>query len=285
MTLRAVGFGRAFPRAWLVPITAMTLLLGVAASGRLSRSVVADLIAWWPVWLGLAVAANFLRHRKVGPIRFAGLIPLFAFGFVLLFLWGHLAGWSIMPSASQRLVGPTTEGVAEASMTVSIDGEVDVDGASEFLYDIEPIRSGGRIGIPTATEEVSDAGLSISLDPPSEPGLYSYAGWDIRLAPSVVWDLRLDGAVEADLSGLEIAGVSLGGAGNVVLGSPAGETPVTVHGAFHLTVPEDTPVRVIGVASVPANWTPTDDGAVSPGLGAGWVLTVVGDSTLTVGEH
>jgi hypothetical protein len=282
MTLRAVGFGRGFPRAWMLPIVTLTALMGVAVTGRLSRSIVADLIAWWPVWIGLAIAAYLLRERRVGAVRIAGLIPLLAFGFVLLFIWGHLAGWSIMPSASQRLVGPPSESVAGATLVAEIDGEIEMRGGSEHLYDVEPIRSGGVIGIPTATEEPTGDALWITLDPPEDPGIYGYAGWDILLAESAVWDLRLSGAVDADLTALRIGSLSLDGAGSVRLGPPTGETPVTVLGEFHVTVPANIPVKVIGVASVPADWNLTADGAVSPGLGDGWVVTVVGDGTLTV---
>ena len=45
MTHRTVGFGRGFPRSWILPIAVLTIILGVAASGRLSRAIVADLIA------------------------------------------------------------------------------------------------------------------------------------------------------------------------------------------------------------------------------------------------
>lgn len=285
MTLRAVGFGRGFPRAWLLPITTLTVLLGVAASGRLSRSLVADLIAWWPVWIGFALAAYLLRERKVGQVRVAGLVPLLAFGFVLLFIWGHLAGWSIMPSASQRLVGPLPDGVAEASLAAEIDGEIEIGGGSEFLYQVEPIKLGGVIGIPTATEEASGETLSIALDAPDDAGLYGYAGWSISVADTPVWDLRLGGAVDADLTALVLSRLSLDGAGTVSLGAPTGETPVAILGSFQVMVPAEAPVKVIGVASVPADWTLTSDGAVSPGLGTGWVMTVVGEGSLTVRER
>lgn len=285
MTLRAVGFGRGFPRAWLLPILTLTALMGVAVTGRLSRAIVADLIAWWPVWLGLVVAAYVLRERKIGAVRISGLIPLLAFGFVLLFIWGHLAGWSIMPSASQRLVGPPPDDLAGVMMVAEINGEIEIRTGSEHLYQVEPIRRGGVIGIPTATEEPTGDTLSIRLDSPEDPGIYSYAGWEILLADSTVWDLRLSGAIDADLTALRVARLSVDGAGVVQLGAVTGETPVTVLGEFHLIVPANTPVRVVGVASVPADWSLTSDGAVSPEPGDGWVVTVVGDGTLTVGVN
>lgn len=284
MTRRAVGFGRGFPRVWLLPVGALTVLLGVAASGRLSRSIVADLIAWWPVWLGLGITAYLLRDRKLGSFRAAGLVPLVALGFVFLFAWGHLAGWSIMPSASQRLVGPLPDGFTEASLAAGIDGRLEVHGGSDYLYQVEPVMAGGGIGIPMATERVLGESVSITLEPPVDAGLYTYAGWQIGLSESPVWSLDLEGAIEADLRLVQLAELSVGGAGTVVLGEPSGERPVAVGGSFRVVIPEGAPARVIGVASVPASWSPNEQGAVSPAGGEGWVLTVVGDATLTVSE-
>lgn len=282
MTHRAVGFGRGFPRAWLIPIGAITVLLGVAASGRLSRSIVADLIAWWPIWLGLVVAAFFLRERNVGSIRVAGLVPLVALAFVLLFTWAHLAGWPIMPSASQRLIGPDVESVTSASLVADIDGRVDVVGGSDYLYQVEPLMEGGVIGIPTANEQLTGTTVAIELEPPADPGLYGYAGWELALSTTPTWNLTLDGSVDADLTNLTLSGLSLRGAGTARLGSPTIETPVEIGGSFLVVIPDGVPAQVIGTASVPDTWTLTPAGATSPAGSGGWVLTVVGNASLIV---
>lgn len=282
MTHRAVGFGRGFPRAWLIPIGGLTILLGVAASGRLSRSIVADLIAWWPVWLALGITAFLLRDRKAGSFRLAGLVPLIALVFILIFVWGHLAGWSIMPSASQRLVGPEVGSITSATMDVAIDGRLQVSSDTEFLYQVEPIKQGGGIGIPTATEHVDGEFVEVQLDAPETPGLYGYAGWDLRLSPTPVWDLGLDGAIDADLTEISLASLSLDGAGTVDLAPAVVETQVRVSGSYTISVPADAPVAVLGVAAVPSSWTLTAGGATSPAGSGGWVITVVGDASLTV---
>lgn len=285
MTHLAVGFGRGFPRIWLLPIGWLTVLLGVAASGRLSRSIVADLIAWWPVWLGVTLAAVFLRARNVGRFRVAGIVPLVAFFFVLLFTWGHVAGWTIMPSASQRLVGPEIAGYTDASLEAAIDGAIEVQGGGDFLYRVEPVKRGGGIGIPTAAEEVVDSSVSVTLESPADPGLYSYAGWSLTLADTPRWILDLDGAIDADLTSLTIDRLSLDGEGEIDLGRVDGETVVTVRGSFHLVIPSDLPARVVGEASVPASWTLDSRGATSPVLGTGWVFEVQPGAILRVSER
>lgn len=284
MTYLAVGFGRAFPRSWLLPIGALTVLLGVAASGRLSRSIVADLLAWWPVWLGLAVAAVLFRHRRVGQFRVAGTIPLIALFFVGLFTWGHLAGWSLMPSASQRLVGPEADEFSEASLQAAVDGAIEVRGGSDFLYLVEPVMRGGGVGIPGASEQVADSSISVMLQAPDDPGLYTYAGWDLMLAESARWSLSLDGAVDADLSTLTVDELTVDGSGEVRLGATDVETSVKVNGSFRVIVPAGAPARVIGTAAVPVSWTLDGQGAVSPVTGSGWVITVEPDSNVTISE-
>ena len=285
MTHRAVGFGRGFPRAWLLPIGALTIILGVAASGRLSRSIVADLLAWWPIWLGLAITAYLLRERRLGNLRAAGLVPIVALFFVALFILGHLAGWSIMPSASQRLVGPEPGSVDTATLIAEIDGQLEVRGESEFLYQVEPIKRGGRVGIPDAVETVADTMVTVALEAPPNPGLYSYAGWDVRLSLGPVWSLDLRGAIDADLTALALDEVEVSGAGTVQLGEATVETLVDVGGSFQMTIPAGTAARVVGTARVPSSWTLTQDGASSPGGGSGWVFTVVGDASLTIVEQ
>jgi hypothetical protein len=284
MTRLAVGFGRGFPRVWLLPIGALTLLLGIAVAGRLSRSIVADLIAWWSVWLGLAVAAYLLRNHKMGHFRAAGIIPLIALMLVGMFAWGHLAGWSIMPSASQRLVGPEPGGFTEAALRAEIDGAIEIDGGSEFLYRVEPVRRGGRVGIPGANEQVLDSAVAVLLTPPADPGLYSYAGWDVSLNDQPRWSLALSGAIDADLTSFSVIDLSLDGTGVVHLGAVDGETPITVGGSFRIVVPIDSPARVTGVASAPGSWTLDADGAVAPTFGEGWVITIEPEAEVTIVE-
>ena len=282
MNHRVVGFGRGFPRAWLAPIAALTILLGIAASGRLSRSIVADLIAWWPIWLAVAITAYLLRNHKVGAYRVSGLVPLAALALVLIFTWGHLAGWSIMPSASQRLVGPEVGALSSATLTAEIDGRIDVSGGSEFLYQVEPIKSGGGIPIPLARENFTDSSVTIDLQPKPEDGLYVYAGWDVSLSSDPVWALDIDGAIDADLTQLEVSELDVSGTGTLRLGTASFTTPVNVHGSFEIVIPETSPAHVAGVAKVPASWTLTSDGASGPGLGEGWLITVIGDASVTI---
>lgn len=284
MTLGTVGFGRSFPATWTIPIGTLIIVFGLAVFGVISRSVVADFLAWWPVWLGLAVVAVVFRHRKFGVMRAAGLVPLVATLLVVLFIWGHAAGWSLMPSASQRLVGPTADTPVSATLTASIDGSIELGGGSEFLYVVEPAAGGGQFGIPRATEESLDSTIAIELIPTTEPGLYTYAGWDISLANEAAWVLDMSGAVEADLTGLGVEEASFDGSGTIVLGETTNGGTVEVSGQYDLVVPTGVAVSVMGVASVPDSWTLTDGGADSPDGGERWLVVVAEGATVRIIE-
>jgi hypothetical protein len=201
------------------------------------------------------------------------------------FLTGHVRGWPVMPSAMVGLYGPQAGSVVTGALSARIDGPVEVgSGQTGFLYAVEPIRRGGEIGPPVATEQLQGPNISVALEPSADPGLYTFAGWSLDLDEAPTWSLSLSGELEADLTRLRLASLQVDGAGSVALGAAAANTVVTVSGSFELTVPAGTPVRVVGDAVVPSGWTLTDDGYVSPTSGEGWVISAGEGSSLTVRE-
>ena len=283
MTHLPGGPRRRIPRAWLFPLAAAVAILVAAAAGYLSRSVVIDLLAWWPVWLLLGLLAFLAGGRRWGKVRFAGLVPLLAFAVVGVFLAGHLEGWPAMPSSSLRLVGPEVGPETVGAVSARIDGDLLVDsGALPFLYRVIPIRRGGLVAMADAIEQVQGAAISVNLRPLSDPGAYTFSGWDVVLAKEVTWAIALGGAIRADLSGLAVTELQLAGDGRVVLGEASEPTAVTVEGDFELVVPSGTPLRVIGDANVPVGWKEAPDGWLAPAVGEGWVVSVAAGATLVV---
>lgn len=282
MTHRAVGSGHGVPRLWLLPITVLTVILGATAAGILSRSLVLDLVAWWPVWLGVLLIALLAHGRRVGRVRVSGLVPLIATAALALFLTGHLLGWSAMPSAVPSLVGPKANGYSNAALTAEIDGQLRVKAGSEFLYEVGAVRLGGEIGIPEATEQIESSSISVLLDPPPDPGFYAFAGWDIGLSSAPIWALVLEGTLDADLTGLQLTALRLTGDGVVTLGPADDAIPVSAVGDFQLIVGDGVAVRIVGEATVPESWQELTDGWKSPTGGDGWVISVPGESSLSV---
>ena len=285
MSPGAVGFGRSFPPTWMIPLTALLVLLGLAVSGVLSRALIADLAAWWPVWLIVAIEAVVLRHRRLGRVRVAGLLPLVATIAIGVFAWAHVAGWALMPSASQTITGPATTDVQTAALRAAIDGLLEVSASQGDLYEVEPIRRGGKVGPPLATESTTGTAISIALTSEPDPGVFAYAGWNLALDSGTPWDLHLDGNVDGDLSEVFVSELQLGGGGTVILGSPSGPATVLVDGDFRIVLPEDAAARVIGMASIPTTWTLTEEGAVAPVDGEGWRIVVRGEATVTVANN
>ena len=283
MTHTASGSKPGVPKGWLVPGVALVLILVAAAIGWLSRSIVIDFVAWWPLWLLLGGLAFFARHRKLGRVRVDGLIPILATVALGIFLVGHIQGWEAMPSSSASLVGPAWGPVTDAAMSARIDGRVDVVSAeSGFLYTVVPIRTGGSTGLPRAVEQTQGTAIAIDLEPVEDPGLYTFAGWSLVLDPAPNWNISLGGTIEADLSTLGLTELQVEGSGSVTLGQPDAETPVRVSGDFEIQIPTGTPARVVGEAVVPDDWTQTSDGWTSPAGGGGWVISVSEGATLEI---
>ncbi|MGH8949861.1 MAG: hypothetical protein ACRDX9_00400 [Acidimicrobiia bacterium] len=285
MTHRSGGARRGVPRAWTLPVLGLALIVAAALLGYLSRSVFHDFIAWWPVWLLLLGLTLLARGRRWGRVRVMALVPILWLIVLGLFVTGHVLGWPAMPSASTNLNGPQAGSVATGALSASIEGRLEVgSGQSGFLYSVEPVRRGGDIGPPVAVEQIQGANIAVAISPSEDPGLYTFAGWQLDLDEAPVWSLSLGGDVEADLSRLRLASLQLDGGGETILGSVTDSVVVTVSGDFQVTVPAGVPARVVGQAAVPAGWLASSDGFESPVAGSGWVISVGQGSSLTVIE-
>jgi len=76
MTHVAGGPRRGVPKVWVLPVLALVLVLVAISIGILSRSVLVDLIAWWPVWLVLVVIAVLARGKRWGRVRVFALVAV-----------------------------------------------------------------------------------------------------------------------------------------------------------------------------------------------------------------
>ena len=284
MTHRAVGARGGVPRIWLLPIVVVTAILGVTATGLLSRSIVLDLLAWWPVWLLLVVLAVAARGRRIGKLRLPGLVPLITTAALVTFVVGHLLAWPIMPSTSQQLIGPVVGAETSAALSARLAGDLRLSAGADHLYEVDPLRFGGGIGVPEAIEQIQGSAVSIVLSPPADPGLYSFSGWDITVSTLPLWSLTLEGDMEADLTGLDVMALQVSGGGMVTLGEADTTVAASVSGDFEMIVSSAIPVRIVGSAVVPDSWQQLSDGARSPTPGEGWVVSVREGSTLTVTE-
>lgn len=262
----------------------VAVLLVLIAAGTMSRAIAVDFLAWWPVWVALALVTFLGRGRRWGPVRVSGVIPLLAAGSLLVFVFAYYSSWSLMPSASVRLRGPAIEAADVAAISARIAGDLELGATSaRRFYTAEPLRGGGQVGIPTAIERVQGSAFSVSISPDPEPGVYRFSGWRIGLSDRVPWALTLEGNLEADLSGLEVVELRVTGNGFVALGQAVGEVSVSVDGAMAITLPPTAVARVIGEAIVPDDWVRDGDGWSSPGDGPGWVFSTGPGAVLAIG--
>lgn len=273
---------RGVTHTWIVPWGLGIGMVAAALAGQLSRSLFLDLVAWWPVWLLLGLLWMAGRDRKIGAVRVSGIVPLVATAVVVLFLVGHLQGWSSMPSSAAVLVGPATGDVEQAGLVAEVEGRVVVGSDATFLYELTPIRWGGQVGIPEAVEESVESATTITLLPPAQPGLQQFAGLNLRLSPDPVWALDLSGEVVADLGGLSISKAALTGNGRVVVGPVQFLSELVLEGEFTVEVPVGAPVRVVGQATVPTGWVSVEGGWHTPQTTDGWLITVAPGSSVVI---
>lgn len=273
------------PKIWMAPVLAAVAMVVATAIGWLSRSILVDFVAWWPLWFALLGVGVMIRGRRVGALRLSGLVSLSMVVALIVFVVGHVQAWPIMPSSVSALVGSPDTGVTTAALSARMDGELEISTIpSGDLYRVTPVRGGGNVGIPRSVERTQDGSVSVELAENPDPGLYQFAGWRLTLSSKPTWTLSLGGVIVADLSALSIEAVQLEGSGSVVLGSADGSTPVSTDGDFTIRVPAGAAIRVVGPAEVPSGWIPSDDGYSSPTEGQGWVIAISEGSLVRITE-
>lgn len=263
-------------RTWILPATSALVVVGMVVTGFLSRAIAVDFASWWPLWVALVAIGIWARGRKVGSLRVGGLVAVASVGVAVIFVLGHVQGWSLMPSSVGLLTGSSDSDFSSAGLSARVPGWDLIIGAGStgVLYTVEPLRRGGDIAAPFAVERSQDGDVSVVLRASEEPGLFLWAGWNVLISTVPSWTLTLEGQVDADLTAISVDNLQLTGGGEVHLGAASRSTPVTVSGDFVVDFPDGVPVRVVGPAEIPTDWNRSDTGAVSPTEGQGWVVSV-----------
>ncbi|MDF1597818.1 MAG: hypothetical protein P1T08_17195 [Acidimicrobiia bacterium] len=272
--------------AWIMVAFALVVTGVGVVGGVFPRSLLLDLISFWPglILVMLVAAALYPFHRGQWS-RLAAVVPLLVLSWLGSTIALHLAEWSVLPSAAADFNGPAVAGVGEARMTVVTGGELLVFFSdSSYLYEVQTIRKGGSTPAPRGLERVDGARAQVTIDERDPETWFLARGWRVRLSADAFWSVDLEaGEMEADLSGGRIASLRLAGAGDVLLPEPVAEVEIIVDGRFALDLPAGVAMRVSGTeVTVPANWTGGDGEWASPGTGDGYIVTVTSGATLVV---
>jgi hypothetical protein len=261
----------------------LPIALGVGISAAVfSPGLVLDSISLWPGLIPFALALIVVAIRKGWRRRAGAIPPLLLLTWMILVIATHLAAWPPLPSSSAELVGPASF-AGPITLSVHSPGSLRLAAADGVgTYRIGFVRLGGEVGIPGAEETATATGLSVSIHDEGTTEWFRYAGWRVDLDPSSPWNLSLGGDVTVDLTGLVIGSLSLDGSGTSLLGTTDRGTPVSVHGAFEISIPPGVPARVVGQAEVPPGWQPTSDGFRSPDEGDGWIIAVAEGASVVV---
>lgn len=269
--------------AWLL-LAGVALLLGaaLAAGGLLRRSVVLDLVSFWPGWI--VTAGVLLIYRRVSHMRqrFPGYglgpaLPYSLMGWLVVALSLHMVGWEMLPSSADRLEGPAvTDRIATTAIDVRLDGALVVEAGAEFLYEVSSLASAGAVAPPRGEELLTGDDLEIRLREGPEAGWFGSGGWNLALIPGPGWSLSVAAAeVEADLRDLSLRSLRVEADGVIRLGAARGDVAASLTGDLVVEVPEEVSVDLSGPATVGSGWEPTDTGRRYLGDGAGRYLIEV----------
>lgn len=248
--------------------------------GVLSWRVWATLISLWPLLL-VALGIELIgKGAKIPVLRVLSSLLLLA-GLLYAASTGPAGrfAWTVDWSGSEpfEVVAEDSSRVDEASARISIPAaSLDIGEGSELF------SASGRLpyGAPELTGEPSGSRADLVLDSATDGAVIPFTGnafVDIGLDPDVVWDLEIDtGATEAeiDLSGMEVAGLSLETGAAVVdlaLGEPwadgSGDVPINVSSGISVVtvrIPDGVEARVdsrfgLGSTNVPEGWSKVSD--------------------------
>ena len=278
--------------AWILLACAVVLLGAVVAGGLLRRSVVLDLVSFWPGWI--VTAGVFLIHRRVTGVRqrFPGyglgpVLPYSMVGWLVVVLVLHLAGWELLPSSADRLEGPAvTDRIGATAMDVRLDGAVILEPGAEFLYEVSSLASTGAVAPPRGEELLTGDDLEVRLREGPEAGWFGSAGWNLTLNPSRDWAVAVSAAeVDADLRRLSLRSLRVEADGAIRLGPPRGDVPTLLAGDLVVEIPAEVSVALSGPATVGPGWEDRADGRSYQGGGAGrYVIEVDPDSDVVVNQ-
>ena len=274
--------------AWIMVLLGLAVTGVGIVGGVFSRSLLLDLVSFWPglILVMLVAAALYPFHRGQWS-RLAAVVPLLVLTWLGSTIALHLAEWSVLPSAAADFDGPPVGAVAAGSMTLSTSGELLVTfETGSSLYAVEMMRRGGSTPPAKSLERVDADVAQVVIGERESAGWFATQGWRLKLARETIWNVDLDaGQVTADLSNGSLSSLRLAGAGDVQLPAPVGQVEVSVEGRFVIQLPADAPMSVIGTnVDVPAGWSTEDGESLSPASGDGYVVTVTEGASLVVRE-
>lgn len=270
--------------AWLTFGIALVLVGAAVAIGFVTPAILLDLVASWPVAAVGVIAIPFaLVFRARWPVLVA-VVPLLFLTWILVGVGWFLAdGIAEPPSRAGDIVGPDTDPDL-GSFTAELDGRLVVTDVVGVDYEVTTSRTGGDTSPPEVYESVGTGRVDALARPREHTGWYESAGWTLGLRSGPRWMLDLTAeSVDADLTTITVAELTIAADGTIALGRGAGFVSVAA-GTLTIVMP-DMAATATGADSVPDGWTVEGNTAMSPRGGDGLVIEVAAGATVTIVEE
>lgn len=253
---------------WLLAGLVGGLAAAIGAEA-ISRVVLLDLIAGWPVLAVLLVLALVGAFRS----RSGGVVAMVLNSFLVVMVGIHVGGWVDLPSRAGDIRVSLPEQTEEAVVRLELDrAQVRLAGGADHGYGLIPLRAGGSVGVPRVVESLAAGHLRLLATPRLDSEWFLFSGWRVELGAGSAWSLEFSGDdLEVDLGSVPLAAVAGEGSGRVRLGSQP--TRISLDGDYTVVAPLGAVGVVIGVADVPVGWSVAADGSMVDG--DGWVVEVL----------
>ncbi len=277
--------------AWLLLLVAGALLAALVTVGdRFGRSIILDLVSLWPALAAVLVMVFLLgsgRRRSRSLLRFGLMtaLPLSLLVWVVLVAGLHGWGWDRLPSSSATLLGPGGGDVARLPAAYAqVGGVLILEPGGEVLYQASPLKAGGGVAPPEAEEVTVGDEIRVTLMESAEAGWFASAGWRLALSPDHSWAITVRSVrLEASLDGVPVRSLDVEADGEINMGRPIAEVPISLLGELAVQIPADVSIDLRGQATVGPGWTPTSTGAEYRGPAEGrYLIDVLPGSDVAV---
>lgn len=224
--------------------------------GYLRPSIIFDYVDYFPVTI-VPLAIFVLQLIKKINSQFSMFLNLFLIIIFLVFPISHIfkAEYLTTYSYPSKIENSELDMNSEYLLAIDLNGSIELNFFDGFGYFIDVLNKPGKIGYPEVVETLIGEPKVVFLRELETTNLLQVSGWKVLIGNQHNWKLKIfsfDSNYILDNSRLSNSEIS--GTGEIYLGSNLNMEELMINGNYEITIANDLPVVVIGIANVPSNW-------------------------------